>query len=431
MITNERQYRITKAQLEKFRQALSEIRSETSLGRADSNLLRKAETESLQSEIDVLSSQVQDYEALRSGAVPIEMGVDLEQLPSILIRARIARGLTQSQLARRVGLKEQQVQRYESTEYSGASLTRLKEIAAALQLSGTEATELAVKEPEPTTETTLSGIDWTKFPVREMYKRGWFEDYTGSMKAALNEAAQLAQDYISAILDRPLVSLHRKHVRSSTSLDQYALLAWQCRVLSIASKKRTPSSRFNEALDESWLLKLVKESRFEDGPRRAQEKLLDVGVVLVVEPHLPKTQLDGAAMLYGDVRVVGMTLRYDRIDNFWFVLVHELVHVIKHLGRNKIDSIFDDLDTTIEDAIEREADTIAGEVLLPSAAWEEALARYVHSEESVVALAEQLEIGPAIVAGRIRHEADNYVILNELVGHREVRKQFPEVDFGF
>ena len=54
-----------------------------------------------------------------------------------------------------------------------------------------------------------------------------------------------------------------------------------------------------------------------------------------------------------------MTLRYDRLDNFWFVLFHELVHIIKHLHKGDIESIFDDLDAKADD-IEQEADEQAG-----------------------------------------------------------------------
>ena len=73
-------------------------------------------------------------------------------------------------------------------------------------------------------------------------------------------------------------------------------------------------------------------SVYEDGPRRAQERLAAHGIALVIERHLPRTHLDGAALCLLDGRpVIGLTLRYDRIDNFWFSLMHELAHVSLHL----------------------------------------------------------------------------------------------------
>jgi HTH-type transcriptional regulator/antitoxin HigA len=126
--------------------------------------------------------------------------------------------------------------------------------------------------------------------------------------------------------------------------------------------------------------------------------------------------------------VIGMTLRYDRIDNFWFVLFHELIHIMKHLHKEDIESIFDDLDIDAE-GIEQEADEEAGEVLVPEDKWNTALARYLRSEDSVKDFAQELHIHPAIVAGRIRKEANDYIILKDMVGQGEVRKLFPNVCF--
>jgi HTH-type transcriptional regulator/antitoxin HigA len=124
-----------------------------------------------------------------------------------------------------------------------------------------------------------------------------------------------------------------------------------------------------------------------------------------------------------------MTLRFDRVDNFWFVLFHELIHIKKHLSKDENEQIFDDLEAD-PDNLERDADSMAGQMLIPEQLWDTALARYVRSRESVLSFAKKLKISPAIVAGRIRKEANNYVILNELVGNAQARKNFPEVNFG-
>ncbi|HYW80696.1 MAG TPA: ImmA/IrrE family metallo-endopeptidase, partial [Thermoguttaceae bacterium] len=168
----------------------------------------------------------------------------------------------------------------------------------------------------------------------------------------------------------------------------------------------------------------------DDGPCRAKRMLSEAGIPLVIEPHLPKTYLDGAAFLLPDGSpVIGMTLRYDRLDNFWFVLLHELIHVVRHLRKGKLEDIFDDLEAEPDD-LEREADSLAGAALIPEDDWEVALARYVRTEESIRSFAEEHRIHPAIVAGRIRKEADNYVILTDLVGGGKARAQFPEVQFA-
>jgi HTH-type transcriptional regulator/antitoxin HigA len=124
-----------------------------------------------------------------------------------------------------------------------------------------------------------------------------------------------------------------------------------------------------------------------------------------------------------------MTLRFDRLDNFWFVLFHELVHIMKHLHKGDVESIFDDLDVEAED-IEKEADEQAGEVLVPEDKWNTALARYLRSEDSIKDFAQELHIHPAIVAGKVRKEANNYIILKDMVGQGGVRKLFPDVYFS-
>ncbi len=133
MIKNERQYRITKSQIAKFEAALEEL-SARSGARTDVRL-RKLEEDALRSQLDELRDEVGQYERLRSGRrEPIAIE-SFDQLPQALIQARIAAGLSQRELAERLGLKEQQIQRYEATGYSSASLTRIKEVIEALGAS--------------------------------------------------------------------------------------------------------------------------------------------------------------------------------------------------------------------------------------------------------------------------------------------------------
>jgi len=129
VIANERQYRITKAEAERFEQAIAQ--GDGALDNLDPRL-RQAMREGLKSQLDELREQVAEYEALRSGKVAILEVEGLRDLPEALIRARIASGFTQKQLAQRVGLKEQQIQRYEATRYKGVSLERIQEVTEAL-----------------------------------------------------------------------------------------------------------------------------------------------------------------------------------------------------------------------------------------------------------------------------------------------------------
>ena len=431
MITNERQYRISKAQLSRLREAVEAFNVEESAARVGADVLAKAELEALRSEEEVLSEQIREYGALKSGAVMVLKAATLEELPGILIRARIAQGLSQRELAQILGVKEQQVQRYESEEYASASLRRLAQVADALHLNISEVAELKPQVPtRPSPQ--VREIEWELFPVKDMYRRGWFGEigFVGSMAAAMADRVNLAMAYVQEAMPRRQPAFLRHRARFGSEMDQYALWAWQCRVLLLARNEQPKGSYSRDSITDDWLRDLAQESRSDDGPCRAKRMLSIAGIPLVIEPHLPKTYLDGAAFLLPDGSpVIGMTLRYDRLDNFWFVLFHELIHVVKHLRKGKLEDIFDDLDAEPDD-LEREADSLAGAALIPKDDWEVALARYVRTEESVRSFAKQHCIHAAIVAGRIRKEADNYVILTDLVGRGKARAQFPGVQFA-
>ena len=131
-IENEREYRITGAWIRRFENVLEQILLEPEGD--EPPWLRKARVESTQSQIEDLREQMAEYEALRGKQVRSASVNSLEELPDALIKARIASGLTQEQLAERLNLKKQQIQRYEATRYASASLERLSEIARALDI---------------------------------------------------------------------------------------------------------------------------------------------------------------------------------------------------------------------------------------------------------------------------------------------------------
>lgn len=134
MIKNERQCRITKAQADKLERALAQLAEGPTHTARVHPLLRKAEAQALQSQLADLRTELQEYEALRAGKRRVlELG-SFDDFPRALIQARIASGLTQEQLAARLRLKPQQIQRYEATGYSSASLARVMQVVRALDL---------------------------------------------------------------------------------------------------------------------------------------------------------------------------------------------------------------------------------------------------------------------------------------------------------
>jgi len=143
VIANERQYRITKAELKRFEDALA---AQVASGPSPNvhPRIHQALMDATRSEIDELRSQLERYDDLRSGRVAQRTLTSLRELPIALIEARIAARLTQRELANRLGVVEQQVQRWEANDYAGVGLDRLQEIADALGVQVLETVTYAI-----------------------------------------------------------------------------------------------------------------------------------------------------------------------------------------------------------------------------------------------------------------------------------------------
>lgn len=185
---------------------------------------------------------------------------------------------------------------------------------------------------------------------------------------------------------------------------------------------------YTELADERFIERVAQQSPLKDGPLHARELLNNQGIQLVILPHLKNTYLDGAVMLLKNgTPVIGLTLRYDRLDNFWFSLMHELAHLVKHLNGNKT-PIFDDLDYNDDiPEIEVEADKMAEKALIPSESWSKDSSEYFGSEGSIDELrkyARKLHIHESILAGRIQHDTGNYRRFRQLLGNGVPSKLF-------
>lgn len=157
MIKNERQYRMTKARLREFERALGAYEPELPSQPDVHPRLIAAQRDALRSQLDDLRSQVTEYEALRDGTIAEVPFESWEELPRRLIQARIAAGLSQKQLADRLGMPEQQVQRYESTGYVSASWDRLLEVIHALGVKVRDTLLFAARETS--VESILSRLE--------------------------------------------------------------------------------------------------------------------------------------------------------------------------------------------------------------------------------------------------------------------------------
>ena len=270
------------------------------------------------------------------------------------------------------------------------------------------------------------GIDFDRYPLREMAKLGWIRP--------LLDIKDRAEEIVLALIERaggrnalPQALFRQGGARSNAKMDVHALQAWCLHVLGEARAAGLEQQHRKGSINFEFLEEVARLSTFREGPKLAREKLAQHGIALVVVPHLSKTYLDGAALWTKEqVPVVGMTIRYDRLDNFWFCLLHELAHLGWHFDNGDAEVFVDDLqlrerDHAAGDARERQADELAQNALIAPALWRDHPARQHPSVTNVVDLAHQAKVHPAVVAGRIRYERHSYRLLSQFVGANEVR----------
>jgi len=287
---------------------------------------------------------------------------------------------------------------------------------------------ILIQEKEP--ENCNDAIDWGRFPLKQMADWGWINLPESPDSIRPEEILPTFLAAAGSLRPQAILCRSSSHVRSARTMDDYAFTAWVARVLSLATKSPIAATYKPGLLTRELLQEVARLSKSDNGPIDARELLREYGIQVIVERHLSHTYLDGAAIMVDRLKpVIGLTLRYDRIDSFWFTLMHELAHVALHL-ENEDDVYYDDLDVEAEDdPREREANQFAGEALIPFDIWEKSVARHLRSPQAAELLANQLGIHPAIVAGRMQHEFKAYQLLRNLVGNRQVRRLFPEVSW--
>ena len=372
-------------------------------------------------ELEVLSTLVSLYE---DEHFPMDM-----PSPVAAIKFRMEQaGLTARDLAPLMGGKAKV-----SEVLSGKRTLTLQMIRALHEHLGIPA-EVLLQTPGGSLPNDLKDTDWQRFPLTAMVKLGWIPN----KRDLLSEAEEIMRELIACAGGEPALprALYRKNdqARQNAKTDPYALRAWCYYVFATARATYLPAAYKSGTVDLEFLQKLAKLSWSQEGPKLAKEFLANHGIHLVYAPHLPRTYLDGAAlMLFPEgTPVIGLTLRYDRVDNFWFCLFHELAHVGRHLDKaenTKDAAFFDDLslrgvEGEVEDEKEREADEWAEEALIPNHVWSTSLICEKPTPSRVVELAHELQINPAIVAGRVRHTHHNYRLLSQFVGTGQVRCLF-------
>lgn len=233
-------------------------------------------------------------------------------------------------------------------------------------------------------------------PIAELVKRGWLPDTQDQDELESAVCDLLGVSNLGAV--PRLAASFRGANRATASIP--ALVAWCQHARSLAAGltvSKFSATRFRSGcIDE--VLSLTAGL---DGVPRVREVLGSYGVRFVVLRHLPQTYLDGVVLYLNRQPVVGLTLRYDRVDSFWFSLMHELGHIYAgHVGE-----FLDELDpeSASSDPEEEESNRLAAEWLVPGqplARFAQAVRPY-YSRAHVESFAASIARHPGIVAGRL------------------------------
>jgi len=245
-------------------------------------------------------------------------------------------------------------------------------------------------------------------PKDELVERGWIkgDDYSTIYRLFFS-----------------LVGLQEKVLfRKSTAIDDTLLTIWMSLVKDEANlvrvERQIPSF---EALSKEDLRAIAKLSIDVNAIKKLPEILAEKGVILVYCRALSGMKLDGATFkLKSGQIVVGMSIRFSRLDYFWFTLMHELAHVVLLKGEFEGALIFD-LEECDLDVHEKAANKLAKESLVDRTTWRNCEPKYQSGETAVRKYASKEGVHPSIVAGLLRKELNDYSRYSKIINEHDVR----------
>jgi HTH-type transcriptional regulator/antitoxin HigA len=262
-------------------------------------------------------------------------------------------------------------------------------------------------DPERATRARVFG----DLPVSEMIKRGWLE--ADDIRDVPKVEAALLAFFNSPRLEDIEVFGHAPKKTGTDPDPTPTQLAWIYRVKQIARDvlvTRYSVNGLREAVKKlSNLLSAPEEAR------KVPRILAECGVRYVIVESLASAKIDGVAFWIDESPVIGMTLRHDRIDNFWFVLRHEIEHILRHHGQNT-----EMLDAELEgeragtgpniSEEERVANEAAANFCVPQDSLDRFIARKApfFAERDILGFARTLRIHPGLVAGQLQHKTLRY-----------------------
>jgi HTH-type transcriptional regulator / antitoxin HigA len=248
------------------------------------------------------------------------------------------------------------------------------------------------------------------YPVRELLRRGWISasDNLDSLESRFCEFFDIKDPS-----QRPQLphAAKKTHAQQEPTVEQ---LAWLFRVRQIAKNSSVPVYSHEKLRDCIRSLEKLRSRTESIG--EVPCLLHRAGVHLIFVEPIAGARLDGACLWVGSRPVVGMSLRFDRIDNFWFVLRHEIEHILREDGKEVpiLDSEVGSLDGEQSKA-EKVANEAAAEFCFPQKVFKKYVedASPFFAEESIVNLAAAHDVHPGLLVGQLQRHLDRYDILRK------------------
>jgi HTH-type transcriptional regulator/antitoxin HigA len=247
------------------------------------------------------------------------------------------------------------------------------------------------------TEITRKSKLYSKAPITELLKRHWIGAVSSIDELERRVCAFLE---IGSLGETPAFYANLRQAAIHEP-EMVALISWIQRVKHLTSEQNVAD--FDVELAKSELPSLLSLASKEEYIVEVPSFLKSVGIHFVIVPHLPHSYLDGASLLFNDHPVVALTLRYNRIDSFWFTLLHEIAHV---LAKHPAKMYLDNHDEQDKNKIESQANQMAHDWLIDPSL----LSNFVRSTKpyfsraKILNFAQQINRHPGLVLGRLQHE---------------------------
>lgn len=363
-------------------------------------------------QLEVLAILVEKYE---NEHFPVELPTAVEAIEFRIDQLEINR----SQLADMIGFPKSRVSEVLNGKRK-PSLDMMRALHEKLAIPA----DVLLGKVEAKLPQTCPDVDWKSFPITEMFNLGWL----GKVKPKADEIEiSIRRLMTAAQVATPQFAGVRFRGTEKKEPNPYSVNAWLMKAMSEAIACESEYDFNTEVVGHSFRREIAKLSLYSDGPKRAFSKLNQAGITPVYVPFLKKTYIDGACFsLPSGKPAIAVSLRHHRLDNFWFTLLHECVHVEKHLSDERI--ILDETEGSTgafgnDPGMELEANELARSALVPDDILEE-LSRVAGSisKAKIHSFARKADVHEAIIAGQVRMLTDRYTYFSGLVGQGEVAR---------